>query len=54
MKVAQFLSTVPDALPMEYAEELAQLQSNAPAMGWNFVRRRMASELGADLAIPLR
>ena len=48
MKVAQFLSTVPDALPAEYAEELAQLQSNAPAMGWNFVRRRMASELGPD------
>src|SRR5579864_6166050 len=48
MKVAQFLSTVPDALPAEYAEELAQLQANAPAMGWNFVRRRMASELGPD------
>ena len=48
MKVAQFLSTVPDALPAEYAAELAQLQSNAPAMGWAFVRRRMASELGAD------
>ncbi len=48
MKVAQFLSTVPDALPVEYAEELAQLQSNAPAMGWNFVRRRMTSELGPD------
>jgi len=48
MKVAQFLSTVPDALPAEYAEELAQLQSNAPPMGWNFVRRRMATELGAD------
>ena len=48
MKVAQFLSTVPDALPAEYAAELAQLQANAPAMGWTFVRRRMASELGAD------
>jgi predicted unusual protein kinase regulating ubiquinone biosynthesis (AarF/ABC1/UbiB family) len=48
MKVAQFLSTVPDALPVEYAAELAQLQANAPAMGWNFVRRRMASELGPD------
>src|ERR1700744_3376427 len=48
MKVAQFLSTVPDALPAEYALELAQLQSDAPAMGWNFVRRRMASELGPD------
>ena len=48
MKVAQFLSTVPDALPAEYAEELAQLQSNAPPMGWNFVRRRMAGELGPE------
>jgi predicted unusual protein kinase regulating ubiquinone biosynthesis (AarF/ABC1/UbiB family) len=47
MKVAQFLSTVPDALPPEYAAELAQLQANAPPMGWAFVRRRMASELGA-------
>ena len=48
MKVAQFLSTVPDALPDEYAAELAELQSNAPPMGWAFVRRRMASELGPD------
>ncbi len=46
MKVAQFLSTVPDALPAEYAGELAELQANAPPMGWNFVRRRMAGELG--------
>ena len=48
MKVAQFLSTVPDALPAEYAEQLAHLQSNAPAMGAAFVRRRMQSELGPD------
>ncbi|MFL5251505.1 MAG: ABC1 kinase family protein [Rhodopila sp.] len=48
MKVAQFLSTVPDALPAEYAAELSQLQANAPPMGWNFVRRRMASELGPN------
>jgi predicted unusual protein kinase regulating ubiquinone biosynthesis (AarF/ABC1/UbiB family) len=48
MKVAQFLSTVPDALPAEYAAELAELQANAPAMGWSFVRRRMASELGPN------
>jgi len=48
MKVAQFLSTVPDALPAEYAAELAQLQANAPSMGWAFVRRRMISELGPD------
>ncbi len=48
MKVAQFLSTVPDALPPEYAAQLAELQANAPPMGWPFVRRRMAGELGAD------
>jgi predicted unusual protein kinase regulating ubiquinone biosynthesis (AarF/ABC1/UbiB family) len=48
MKVAQFLSTVPDALPEEYAAQLAELQSNAPPMGWPFVRRRMQSELGPD------
>ena len=46
MKVAQFLSTVPDALPPEYTEQLATLQANAPPMGWPFVRRRMQSELG--------
>ncbi len=46
MKVAQFLATVPEALPEEYAQELATLQSNAPAMGAPFVRRRMQSELG--------
>ncbi len=48
MKVAQFLSTVPDALPPEYAAQLAELQANAPPMGWSFVRRRMAGELGPN------
>jgi predicted unusual protein kinase regulating ubiquinone biosynthesis (AarF/ABC1/UbiB family) len=48
VKVAQLLATIPDALPKEYVEELVQLQANAPAMGWPFVRRRMAGELGAD------
>jgi predicted unusual protein kinase regulating ubiquinone biosynthesis (AarF/ABC1/UbiB family) len=48
MKVAQFLATIPDALPPEYAKELAQLQSNAPPMGWAFVKRRMGNELGQD------
>src|SRR5947209_7482614 len=48
MKVAQLLATIPEALPEEYVRELIQLQSNAPAMGWPFVRRRMTGELGAD------
>ena len=46
MKVAQILSTIPDAVPQEYAAELAQLQADAPSMGWPFVKRRMRSELG--------
>lgn len=48
MKVAQLLSTIPDALPPEYVQELAQLQADAPAMGWLFVKRRLGFELGAD------
>ena len=48
MKVAQMIATVPDLLPPEFAAELAELQSNAPAMGPAFVRRRMAAELGPD------
>jgi predicted unusual protein kinase regulating ubiquinone biosynthesis (AarF/ABC1/UbiB family) len=46
MKVAQLMATIPDALPPEYAAELMKLQSAAPPMGWAFVKRRMAAELG--------
>jgi predicted unusual protein kinase regulating ubiquinone biosynthesis (AarF/ABC1/UbiB family) len=46
MKVAQMLSTIPEAVPKEYAQELQHLQADAPSMGWPFVKRRMASELG--------
>jgi predicted unusual protein kinase regulating ubiquinone biosynthesis (AarF/ABC1/UbiB family) len=48
MKVAQMMATIPDAVPAEYAAELARLQSGAPPMGWPFVKRRMAAELGPD------
>ncbi len=47
MKVAQIMATIPDALPKEYVRELQELQANAPPMGWVFVKRRMAAELGA-------
>src|ERR671928_1324068 len=46
MKVAQLMATIPDALPPEYAAELTKLQSEAPPMGWAFVKRRMQAELG--------
>ncbi|MFG1246632.1 ABC1 kinase family protein [Xanthobacter flavus] len=48
MKVAQLMATIPDVLPPEYAAELQKLQSDAPPMGWAFVRRRMMAELGRD------
>ena len=48
MKVGQILATIPEALPAEYANDFQQLQSNAPPMGWSFVRRRMKTELGSD------
>jgi len=48
MKVAQLMATIPDLLPPEYAEELQKLQSEAPPMGWAFVKRRMNAELGSD------
>ena len=48
MKVAQIMATVPDVLPEEYSQQFAQLQTNAPSMGWPFVRRRMRTELGPD------
>ena len=48
MKVGQILATIPEALPREYAEQFQHLQTNAPPMGWPFVRRRMKTELGVD------
>jgi predicted unusual protein kinase regulating ubiquinone biosynthesis (AarF/ABC1/UbiB family) len=46
--VAQLLATIPEALPPEYIAELTRLQSQAPPMGWAFVKRRMQAELGPD------
>lgn len=48
MKVAQLLSTIPEAVPAEFTRELSQLQSQAPSMGPAFVERRMRAELGPD------
>ena len=54
MKAAQMFATVPDLLPPELAAEFSELQTNAPAMGRPFVRRRMAAELGPDWAAKFR
>src|SRR5262249_57290199 len=47
---AQLRPPIPGALPAEYANALAQLQSQAPPMGPAFVRRRMTAELGSEWA----
>ena len=54
MKVAQFLSTVPDALPPEYAAELAELQANAPPHGLGVRQAPHAVGAGCGLAIEIR
>ncbi|MBA4249983.1 MAG: ABC transporter ATP-binding protein [Candidatus Puniceispirillum sp.] len=46
MKVAQFLATIPDALPQEYADAFMELQSQATPMGELFVQRRLKNEFG--------
>lgn len=48
VKTAQIAATVPGVLPDAYADKLRQLQADAPAMGWPFVRRRMQAELGEN------
>src|SRR5207302_436217 len=48
MNVAQLLATIPDALPPKNVAELQKLQSEAPPMGWAFVKHRMTAELGAE------
>lgn len=54
MKAAQMLATIPDVLPEAYQNELAQLQANAPPMGWLFVKRRMETELGPHWQLRFR
>ena len=50
MKIAQIMATIPDLLPPEFAEQFAELQTNAPSMGPAFVRRRLVAELGPNWA----
>ena len=54
MKVAQLLSTIPEALPAEYAQELSQLQSQAPAMGLGVCETPHGRGTGTGLAEQIR
>ena len=46
MKIAQFLATIPDAIPFEYAVELRDYSLMLPYGYAICQKRRMASELG--------
>ncbi len=46
MKIGQLFGNIPSLLPEPYADSFRSLQSHAPSMGWPFVKRRMAGELG--------
>lgn len=48
MKAAQFLSTIPGAIPTKYADKLISLQTNAPPMNINLVREQIEKELGQN------
>ena len=54
MKVAQLLATIPEALPKEYAAELAQLQSAAPPMGATVRAPAHGRRAGARLALEVQ
>ena len=53
-RLAESVRLITGALPAEYAQELSQLQSQAPPMGPAFVRRRMMAELGPAWAARFR
>ncbi|GHD46155.1 AarF/ABC1/UbiB kinase family protein [Mycetocola manganoxydans] len=48
IKLGQLLSTRPDLVPPEYAEELAKLQDSAPPVPLEDIREAIRQELGAE------
>ncbi|EFK07832.1 ABC1 family protein, partial [delta proteobacterium NaphS2] len=46
IKLGQILSTRPDLVPLEYAEELSKLQDHVPAFSYDEVRTIITEELG--------
>ena len=49
VKLGQVLSTRPDLLPLEFVEELGQLQDQVAPAGWDQVEQVLAAELGAPV-----
>lgn len=50
VKLGQMLSTRPDLVPEEYAEELASLRDDVPPVPFEKVRETVENELGAKLS----
>ncbi len=48
IKLGQVLATRVDIFPEDWIEAFGQLQSNAPPIAFDLIRKRMAEELGAD------
>jgi ubiquinone biosynthesis protein len=49
IKMGQILSTRPDLLPVEFIRQLAKLQDEVPAFGFDQVKETVEKELGAPL-----
>ncbi len=49
LKLGQFISCRMDLLPRAYVEELSALQDRVPPVGFDAIRQRIESELGAPL-----
>jgi len=49
IKLGQLLSTRPDLIPREYAEEFAKLQDRVPSIPFNKIREQVELELGYPL-----
>jgi ubiquinone biosynthesis protein len=49
IKMGQILSTRPDLLPVEFVRQLAKLQDEVPAFGFDQVKETVEKELGAPL-----
>jgi ubiquinone biosynthesis protein len=49
VKLGQILSTRPDLVPEEWAEEFKQLQNHVPAVGYDLVHKRLVEEFPEGL-----
>jgi ubiquinone biosynthesis protein len=49
VKLGQLLSTRPDVIPVNYADEFAKLQDNVPSFSYEEIREQIRIELGGEI-----